>query len=56
MKDYPHEISFIVGIARVYDMLNDSINSHKYYRYTLTYESSNLEAVANIGAHHFYID
>ena len=56
MKTYPNEISFLIGLGRIYDLLNDSLEGVKYYRQVLAVDSSNLEAVASIASYHFYID
>lgn len=53
---YPEEISFLLGIGRVHDMLNDSLKAVDLYRKVLLYESCNLEAVASIASYHFYTD
>jgi len=53
---HPHEIGYIIGLARIYDTLNESAKAVDYYKRALMYESSNLESVASIAAYHFYID
>lgn len=56
MNKYPTEISFVIGQARIHDMLNDSAKSVELYRRALAIESSNLESVASIACYHFYMD
>ena len=46
----------MLGIGRIYDMLNDSAKAVELYRKVLFYESCNLEAVASIASYHFYMD
>jgi tetratricopeptide repeat protein 8 len=53
---YPNEISYLIGLGRIYDLLNDSVEAVKYYKKVLQMDSSNLEAVACIASYHFYID
>ncbi len=53
---YPNEISYLIGLGRIYDLLNDSLEAVKYYKKVLHMDSSNLEAVACIASYHFYID
>ena len=56
LSKYPQEISFLLGVSRVYDMLNDSLKAVEFYRKVLVFESCNLEAVASIASYHFYTD
>lgn len=46
----------MLGIGRVYDLLNETVKGVEFYRRVLYYESCNLEAVASIASYHFYID
>ena len=64
MTKYPFQLSdkftaeprFPLGIARIYDMLNDPENAMTYYKRVLVLDSSNIEAIACLGAHCFYSD
>ena len=56
LTKFPHEISLILNISRIYDMLNDAVKGVEYYKRILAIESCNLEAVASIASYHFYID
>jgi len=56
LQKYPYEVSFLLGIARIQDMLNDSAKAVEVYKKVLHTESSNLEAVASIASYHFYTD
>jgi len=52
---HPGETSLLVGVARIYDMLNDAKGTD-YYKKVLKYDASNVEAVACLASHHFYSD
>ena len=56
MNKYPNEISFVIGQARIQEMLNESAKAVELYRRALAIESSNLESVASIASFHFYMD
>ncbi len=43
-------------MARIYDMLNDAENAMLLYKRVLVLDSSNIEAIACLGAHYFYSD
>eukprot|EP01038_Epipyxis_sp_PR26KG_P007096 gene7096-9682_t len=45
-----------LGIARLYDMLNDQDNAISFYKNVLVLDASNIEAIACLGAHFFYSD
>ena len=53
---FKEESRVILGIARIYDMLNDLENSSKAYKVVLEYDASNVEAMACLAANHFYED
>lgn len=55
-EKFPGDTSLIVGIARVYDALNDIPRSIQYYKKVLHYDASNAEAIACLASHHFYND
>jgi tetratricopeptide repeat protein 8 len=50
----PHETHLLIGIARIYDLLNDSAKGVEYYKKVLKCDSSNVEAIACLSAHQFY--
>ena len=56
LNKYPHEISLLLGIGRIHDMLNDALKAVEIYRKVLFLESINLEAVASVASYHFYND
>ena len=49
-----NEISFILGKARIYELMNDVQASTYLYKDVLKYESSNIEAMACLGSQYFY--
>eukprot|EP01084_Bolivina_argentea_P085403 154351_1 len=51
-----NDISFILGKARVYELLNDVQTSTYLYKDVLKYESSNIEAMACLGSQYFYLE
>lgn len=51
---FKDESRIILGIARIYDMLNDSESASKAYKKVLLYDASNVEAMACLAANHFY--
>jgi tetratricopeptide repeat protein 8 len=48
------EPRLLLGTARVHEMLNDGEKALEYYKKTLALDASCIEAVACLGAHHFY--
>ena len=50
------DANLMLGVARVYDALNDSEKALQFYKSVLLYESSNIEAIACLASHHFYTD
>jgi len=55
-QKYPYEINFLIGLARIHELLNDNVRSVDFYKKVLSVENSNLEAVASIASYHFYTD
>ena len=55
-EKFTTEPRFPLGIARIYDMLNDPENAMTFYKKVLVLDSSNIEAIACLGAHCFYSD
>lgn len=45
-----------MGLARIYDSLNQPEKCIEYYKNSLIKENSNLEAVASLGSYYFYMD
>jgi tetratricopeptide repeat protein 8 len=55
-EQYYGDTQLILGIARVYDALNDIARGTQYYKKALHFDSSNAEAIACLASHHFYTD
>ena len=49
-------IQLQLGIARIYEMLNDMASGVAHHRKVLQSDSSNIEAIACLASHHFYCD
>lgn len=56
IENFATDATLLVGLARVYDMLNDSAKSIKMYRDVLAVEASNVEAIASLASDNFYSD
>lgn len=50
------EPRLLLGLARIYDMLNDPESAITYYKKVLVLDASSVEAIACLGAHFFYSD
>lgn len=48
------DTSLMVGIARVYEAINDSNKAIAQFKKVLSVDASNVEAIASLAAHHFY--
>jgi tetratricopeptide repeat protein 8 len=46
----------ILGTARVYDLINDSVESAKLYKELLQVNPCNVESIASLAAYNFYVD
>ena len=53
---FPLEPRIVLGLARIYDMINDSEKAVSYFKQALVLDASNVEAIASLGAHFFYND
>jgi tetratricopeptide repeat protein 8 len=51
---FPTEPRLYLGLARLYEQLNEVDKAFFNYKKVLFYDASNVEAMACIGAHHFY--
>lgn len=56
MDKFSLEPRLVLGIARIYDMLNEPEKAINFYKRVLTLDSSSIEAIACLGAHYFYND
>ena len=50
------EPRIILGMGRIYDMLNDPEQATTMYKRVLSLDAANVEAIACLGAHYFYCD
>ena len=46
----------MLGIARVYEALNEPAKSIAQFKKVLAVDASNVEGIASLAAHHFYSD
>ena len=53
---HPGEPALLVGAARVHDTLNDVEASLSVYKQVLKFDPTDVEAIASLGAVHFYRD
>lgn len=56
LKYHAFETHLITGIARVYDLLNDSLKSVSFYKKILVLDNSSIESIASLASYHFYTD
>ncbi|XP_060865064.1 tetratricopeptide repeat protein 8 [Metopolophium dirhodum] len=56
MSWFPHEITLLIEMARIFEGLNNIPMSVKYYRDILELDATDMESIACIGLHHFYSD
>eukprot|EP00771_Trimastix_marina_P003213 gnl/Trimastix_PCT/4429.p1 GENE.gnl/Trimastix_PCT/4429~~gnl/Trimastix_PCT/4429.p1 ORF type:complete len:504 (-),score=119.31 gnl/Trimastix_PCT/4429:118-1629(-) len=56
LETYAGDVSLQIGIARVYEAIGDEACEQQWYRKVLQFDASNVEAIACLGAHHFYSD
>eukprot|EP00742_Colponemidia_sp_Colp-10_P002553 GILJ01002728.1.p1 GENE.GILJ01002728.1~~GILJ01002728.1.p1 ORF type:complete len:475 (+),score=75.08 GILJ01002728.1:857-2281(+) len=50
------ETHLLLGVARIYDQLNDLENGVAHYKKVLQLDACNVEAIASLAGHHFYTD
>ncbi|KAL1528340.1 hypothetical protein AB1Y20_009694 [Prymnesium parvum] len=55
-EKFPSDTSLMLGIARVYEAINDPVKSVAQFKKVLGVDASNVEAIASLAAHHFYTD
>jgi tetratricopeptide repeat protein 8 len=55
-EKFSTDARLIIGMARIYESLNDLENSVAMYKKVLSLDASNIEALASLGAHFFYSD
>lgn len=56
LEKLPNDVTMLIGMARVQEGLNDMNSAVKHYKDVLKQDSTNVEAIACIGMHHFYSD
>ena len=49
-------MSLLTGIARIYEGIGEVEKTVNQYRDVLEMDSTNIEAIACLGTHHFYSD
>lgn len=50
------QVTILTEMARVFEGLNNTTMSMKYYKLVLQEDAAHTEAIASIGMHHFYND
>ena len=50
------DLHSLLGIARIYDQLNDVSQAVSIYRQVLSFDSSNVEAISCLASNYFYTD
>jgi tetratricopeptide (TPR) repeat protein len=53
---HPGDLHSLIGIARLYDQLNDIEQSVTIYRQVLEFDASNVEAISCLASNYFYTD
>ncbi|XP_042301326.1 tetratricopeptide repeat protein 8 isoform X1 [Sceloporus undulatus] len=53
---FPGEVSFICGIARIHEEMNNISAAAECYKDVLKQDNTHVEAIACIGSNHFYSD
>lgn len=56
LKKNLFDTHLITGIARVHDLLNDPAKAIGFYKKIITFDNSNIEAIASLASYHFYTD
>ena len=55
-ETHNREPCLVLGLARVYDALNEADKSVTSFKRVLSLDSSNVEAIACLASHYFYTD
>ena len=55
-EKHPGDTHLLLGIARIYDQLNDMDHGVQFYKKVLVLDSSNVESIACLASNHFYQD
>ena len=56
LDKFPGEVTLLCGIARIYEVMNNSSSAAEYYKEVLKQDNTHVEAIACIGSNHFYSD
>ncbi|CAG5100441.1 Similar to Ttc8: Tetratricopeptide repeat protein 8 (Mus musculus) [Cotesia congregata] len=56
LEYFPNDVTILTEMARVFEGLNSTTMSVKYYKMVAQEDAANSEAIASIGMHHFYND
>ncbi|EFA10327.1 tetratricopeptide repeat protein 8 [Tribolium castaneum] len=54
LEIFPNDVSIMTELARLYENLNETAPSVKFYRSVVIEDAMNTEAIACIGMYHFY--
>ncbi|XP_034942233.1 tetratricopeptide repeat protein 8 isoform X2 [Chelonus insularis] len=53
---FPNEVMIMTEMARIFEGLNNTTMSLKFYKQVVQEDGANIEAIASIAMHHFYND
>ncbi|XP_033229875.1 tetratricopeptide repeat protein 8 isoform X2 [Belonocnema kinseyi] len=56
LEFFPNDVSILTEMARLYEGLNNTALSMKYYKIVVRENACDTEAIASIGMYHFYND
>ena len=56
LSTFPKDVSLLTGVARIYEGIGEMEKAVDQYRNVLEMDSTNIEAIACLGTHHFYSD
>lgn len=56
LETFPQETLLMAGMARIYEGIGDLNTAVEHYKKLLTFDSTNVEAIASLAAHNFYND
>lgn len=55
-EKFTTEPRLLLGVGRIYDLLNDQEKAVNFYKRVLALDSSNVESIACLGAHYYYTE
>jgi tetratricopeptide repeat protein 8 len=56
LKQHCYDPSLQIGIARIYEQLNDARKAFLLYKQVLSFDNNSVESIASIASYHFYTD